>query len=145
MVLSPLTLYRVLRGDEKQENRRKKSSCTNNENKAKVCLHLFSHTATNRAVARRARRVWAWSKRLVRGQPGVVCVAESLPDKPQEPRSEGGRAPQEKGFQDPESRRDPVGPEGASGSREINARPLQMLKTSVPPSPLPSAISLSVK
>lgn len=50
IVLSPLTLYWVLQGDQKQNNN-KKSSCTkDNANKAKVCTRSFRTARPNQAV-----------------------------------------------------------------------------------------------
>lgn len=47
IVLSPLTLYWVLQGDQKH----RKNSCTkNNANKAQVCMHHFHTTKPNQAV-----------------------------------------------------------------------------------------------
>lgn len=56
IVLSPLKLYWVLQGDQKQK-RKQKSSCTkDNANKAKVCTHCFRTTHPNQAVLTPGRR-----------------------------------------------------------------------------------------
>lgn len=145
VVLSPLTLYWVLRGDEKQK--KKKSSCTNNENKAKVCMHRF-HTVTNRAVPDASVGSGLGAKASFTHS-RAWCVAESVPDKPEKPINEGGRAPQEKGFRTKEPPR-PVGPKNAPGAKQgwsadrsaqgHGKGDVQKLKTFVPSSPLPSLI-----
>lgn len=148
VVLSPLTLYWVLRGDEKQTN--KKSSCTNNENKAKVRMHRF-HTATNRTVPDASAGSGLGGRKPHSRTARAWCVAESVPDKPEKTHKRRwggeGRAPQEKGFRTKELPR-PVGPKDASGAERGRSadRPaqghgkgdVQKLKTFVPSSPLPS-------
>lgn len=80
----------MLRGDEKQTN--KKSSCTNNENKAKVGMHRF-HTATNRTVPDASAGSGLGGRKPRSRTARAWCVAESVPDKPEKThkRRWGGR------------------------------------------------------
>lgn len=155
VVLSPLTLYWVLRGDEKQTN--KKSSCTNNENKAKVGMHRF-HTATNRTVPDASAGSGLGGRKPRSRTARAWCVAESVPDKPEKTHKRrwgGERDALHKrkvsgprnclGPLDPRTRREPSGGGAQTDQRKVTAKAMcKNWKPSFRPHPFLPSLILSV-
>lgn len=145
VVLSPLTLYWVLRGDEKQK--KKKAPAPTMKTKQRFVCTVFTPWRTELCPTRPSGRDLEQKPRSRTAGRGVW--RKSVPDKPEKPINERGRAPQEKGFRTKEPPR-PVGPKNAPGAKQgwsadrwaqgHGKGDVQKLKTFVPSSPLPSLI-----
>lgn len=125
IVLSPLKLYWVLQGDQKQK-RKQKSSCTkDNANKAKVCTHCFRTTHPNQAVltpGRRALPKREHNQNQMNSSAWLAVWRKKKKKKKMNTKRKKGCFPWERGFPSRKEPRNhltprPVGPKNAPGAK----------------------------